>query len=73
MRKGRRLDRNGLNAGESAAYRESKGEEKEDGPNLENIINCMPAISRPQLEVMEKGLPLCNLVIAAREETRTTV
>lgn len=74
MRKGRRLDRNGLNVrGERAAYRDSKGEEKEDGPNLENIINCISAISRPQLDVTEEGILLCSVVIAVREETRTTV
>lgn len=41
--------------GERAAYRESKEEEKEDGPSLENIINCVRAISRPQLENMGRG------------------
>jgi len=59
---------------ERAAYRESKGgKKKEDGPSLENIINCIPAISRPQLEVTEEELPLCNVFIAVRGETRRTV
>jgi len=74
VRKGRRLDRNGLNVlGESGLQGIERREKKEDGPSLENIINCIPAISRPQLEVTEAGLPLCNVFIAVRGETRRTV
>lgn len=74
MRKGRRLDRNGLNVlGESGLQGIERGKKKEDGPSLENIINCIPAISRPHLEVTEAGLPLCNVFIAVRGETRRTV
>jgi len=50
-----------------------KEKKKEDGPSLQNIINCIPAISRPQLEVTEAGLPLCNVFIAFKGETRRTV
>ena len=75
MRKGRRLDRNGLNVlGESGLQGiERRKKKKEDGPSLENIINCISAISRPQLEVTEEGLPLCNVFILVRGETRRTV
>lgn len=74
MRKGRRLDRNGLNVlGESGLQGIERRKKKEDGPSLENIINCIRSISRPQLEVTEEELPLCNVFIAVRGETRRTV